>query len=1179
MRPTTEKPPPESDWIDDSLRKQHRIAASSSKTGSAEATGSSIAVTGTVIGDINLFTGVPVNTRYREQVRRIAPRELVERDAELGELKEFCTAAEPASSYMWWRADAWAGKSALMSWFVLNPPPGIRIVSFFITSRLASQNDRTAFIENVLEQLATLLGAAIPEYLTDATREAHLLGMLSDAAQASQTRSERLVLVVDGLDEDRRVGTDSRSYSIAALLPDGPPADMRVIVAGRPNPPVPPDVREDHPLRHGAIVRPLAASRFAAVVRNDMEAELKQLLRGSEIDQDLLGLLTAARGGLSGSDLAKLAGKPAWQVDDELRAVTGRSFKTWSSYWRPGIWPDVYVLGHEELQDTARQYLGQARLGVYGKRLRSWADTYRERGWPPDTPEYLLRDYYQMLKQDGDLRLMIACATDRRRHDRMLELSGGDNAALEEIIAAQDILVRRPEPDLISMARLAVLRDYLRGRNAMVPVELPAVWASLGQIRRAEALARSIAQVGRRDASLVELVKAVTATGDLHQAEILAEAITRRDQRARATMVLLRARAMAGDSQAAETLLESLPSGGQQMLGLTILALAEAEAGHPGQAQGFIERARAGLSSAVNPRRRGEALAALAEAEAAIGDAGQARSLLDEAIAVARSISQPSWRAGVLAALVTASARVEGRDQAGTLIDEAETLIQSIRDAVSRTGALATLARAVGSLGDMTRAQALVDAAARLARTIAKPTRQAGAWGIVLRTATAIGVARARDLYEEAEAIIGSVGNDESRATALVILAQDAATTGHLERARRLASQAEELARSVADPEGRGADLAALVKAMAAAGILAHAEEIVLAIPRSSRPWVEAMVSIAKAAAMVGDVDRAAAIVGSLDNPSQQAGALAALVQDAALAGDLRQAEELARSISRPDPRAKALISLANGAGAAGDLDRAETIVGLIPSERHQAAAFAALTEVAAAVGNRGRATHFAQQTWTLAGIITRPDWREEAFVIAAKAMAAAGHLAQAREIAQTIVAPGPKAAAQAAIVKAIAATGDTPGAINAAVSIQDRYWRAISQLSIVATCTAVGDTDHAYSIAEEIRAETGRIPDLSQRESILVSLVETLGTIGRPAEAEAMIAEITIPHRRAEAFVALANMVEPARALTLIAHAIHAHHWTTSLTTLTRIQPALLEVFADEVMSLAERKRETTVS
>ena len=103
---------------------------SASRTGAAEAAYGSVAVSGTVIGDINLHTGAPVRTRYREQVLRIAPPDLLGREDELAELAAFCAAPTPAPSYSWWKGKSWAGKSALMSWFVLHPPENIRIVSF-----------------------------------------------------------------------------------------------------------------------------------------------------------------------------------------------------------------------------------------------------------------------------------------------------------------------------------------------------------------------------------------------------------------------------------------------------------------------------------------------------------------------------------------------------------------------------------------------------------------------------------------------------------------------------------------------------------------------------------------------------------------------------------------------------------------------------------------------------------------------------------------------------------------------------------------------------------------------------------------------------------------------------------------------------------------------------------------
>ena len=64
-----------------------------------------------------------VHSAYLEHVQRIAPSELRDRDREVEALAAYCT-EEGHGSYAWWQAGAWAGKSALMSWFVLHPPPG-----------------------------------------------------------------------------------------------------------------------------------------------------------------------------------------------------------------------------------------------------------------------------------------------------------------------------------------------------------------------------------------------------------------------------------------------------------------------------------------------------------------------------------------------------------------------------------------------------------------------------------------------------------------------------------------------------------------------------------------------------------------------------------------------------------------------------------------------------------------------------------------------------------------------------------------------------------------------------------------------------------------------------------------------------------------------------------------------
>ena len=116
------------------------------------------------------------------------------------------------------------------------------------------------------------------------------------------------MLVVDGLDEDRGVTTGPAAHSIAGLLPGDLPHGMRVIVAGRPNPPVPDDVPDWHPLRDRQVISMLVASPFAGDVRRLSRQELQRLLGGTDAEQGVQGFLTAARGGLSAAGLAELAG-------------------------------------------------------------------------------------------------------------------------------------------------------------------------------------------------------------------------------------------------------------------------------------------------------------------------------------------------------------------------------------------------------------------------------------------------------------------------------------------------------------------------------------------------------------------------------------------------------------------------------------------------------------------------------------------------------------------------------------------------------------------------------------------------------------------------------------------------------------------------------------------------------
>jgi hypothetical protein len=64
----------------------------------------------------------PAHSDYVQLVRQIAPPFLVAREQELAELADFCTRPD-VDSYLWWQADAWAGKTRQRCW---RPSPSTR---------------------------------------------------------------------------------------------------------------------------------------------------------------------------------------------------------------------------------------------------------------------------------------------------------------------------------------------------------------------------------------------------------------------------------------------------------------------------------------------------------------------------------------------------------------------------------------------------------------------------------------------------------------------------------------------------------------------------------------------------------------------------------------------------------------------------------------------------------------------------------------------------------------------------------------------------------------------------------------------------------------------------------------------------------------------------------------------
>lgn len=827
--------------------------------------------------------GAVIMERYRAEARQISPGNLVGRDTELADLLRFCAGNEP---YQLWRADPWAGKSALASWFVLHPPQGIAVASFFIMTRLAGQSDSDAFTEAMIEQLAFIAGEDIPAPASSAGRRREWARLVESAAARCHDRNVRLVLVIDGLDED----TGSRP-SIAALLPRRPSHDMRVIVTSRRSPALPADVPADHPLRRcePCLLEP---SPLASDLAVDAENELTGLLASKDPQQiAILGFLAASGGGLTVGDLAELSGSAAHELSGQLASSFGRSLNSISPAGGSSARRDhLYLFAHEALRETAGQAL-TTEVPRYLQRIHEWADRYRAAGWPDSTPRYLLRPYGRLLIVARDTRRLLGLATDPRRHDCMLTHLHGDADAVAEILFVQDLLHEATQPDVRSLAMLALYRDRLIGRNHAVPGSLPSVWVKLGDAEKAEAMARSIPEPNR-DQALEDVALALAEIGQRDAAKRIAASIGD---------PAVRARAQSGADQRAQSPADQTTTADEP--------------------ENWDEAERA-ASAIADPHYRAHALAALAGRIGEL-DRDRASRLFDAADAAALQIPV-GWRrvamvAGVGEYMVHFNraqalarawevARVadrfegeEGRDEDRILFE----VLRTLAAAADWDGAEQVFSWISGSDGNDSR-----DAAAR---ALAFALASAGLW-------------------DHAEDAAVRISYPSQVAEVLTHIAHRLADVDH-DRAARVAIRAENMARQ-ADAEDYDAwgqvidDGLELIKALAAAGEWDRAEA--LAASRYRRRDA-AYVAIAEAQTALGLWDRAERTAQRLGDTVEAATALAALAKAIAVtdAARARRIAGHAEQAARKSPEYLQAIALAavSGALAVTDPGRAATTI------------------------------------------------------------------------------------------------------------------------------------------------------------------------------------------------------------------------------------------------------------
>ncbi|WP_182904436.1 trypsin-like peptidase domain-containing protein [Microbispora sp. H13382] len=421
----------------------------------------------------------PIYADYIDDIATATPS-FRDREAEILSLQRFIRSDQ---FYQWWIAGPWTGKTTLAAHLATHPPNDTDIVSFFV-SRVRSQQTRQYF-ESVCDQLSALLGRDAPP----SSGPAEFISLWNEAGRLAEKLQRHLVLLVDGLDEN------DDPTPIAAHLPSVPLPRCHVVVFSREGPPLSERVPLSHPLRAlsaSGDIAILSPSPYAERLRDLAHQEIRDLLLTSDetFVQQLLGLLAAASPLTLGEILTLLEldagderriGPPMSPISIE-RIITSKAGRV----LRPVMTAAgmAYAFAHAELQQVTIDNLGQRTINHYVNLVHAWADEYERRGWPIDTPVYLINFYPTLLTAHRDIERLSRLATESRL-ELLKQRTGHDGFGVQELNYAFELMVERSDTDIEKACTLAIQRQRLIDRTAQYPPSVVIASAVLQQWPRA----------------------------------------------------------------------------------------------------------------------------------------------------------------------------------------------------------------------------------------------------------------------------------------------------------------------------------------------------------------------------------------------------------------------------------------------------------------------------------------------------------------------------------------------------------------------------------------------------------------------------------------------------------------------------------------------------------------------
>lgn len=478
-------------------------------------------------------TRVPVQmavSGHRRALDEYIPERTDPRSEEIDLVRRFI--AGESGQWWGWRGEAWSGKSTLMALTLRAIEEEHSVVPFFISGRQINSRERLHFLDRTLPRLAQLCGEESVPATTKSVQVDVYHGYLLRAAAACADVGQRLVLLIDGLDED----AEAHKGSILATIPVNLPDNVRVIVASRPVA-LPTDIHETHPLKSDATWHRLAPSTLATAAQSVAERDVTELL-GTELGRQVAEVLAAAGAPLSMADLAELVDAPPAKVREQvIRDRVGRCLAAVSILpidpRDSGPMDQGYTLAHEEIfrqivlalqprlalvANTSDWQPGVADALTFGRsRIIDWADRWATQGWPSNTPRYLIREYADLLATANEGRRLLAMATSLSRRDLLMQAWGVPWRAQQELAEAVRLAAAANPIDLATIASACTMIRVWMPNSYFIDPRMPETWARLGRIEYADYLCKELDWFAGREAR-ARLLRLSLIEGDSQRA-------------------------------------------------------------------------------------------------------------------------------------------------------------------------------------------------------------------------------------------------------------------------------------------------------------------------------------------------------------------------------------------------------------------------------------------------------------------------------------------------------------------------------------------------------------------------------------------------------------------------------------------------------------------------------------